>query len=302
MHRWNETLLSVFLVDVHGDQARLRAKPAFFDDDAMAGDHVYAHRARLYEAHFRQALAHRPVEGGATLALDVSDFPVVSRDAPILSFQKPRFAANILIPDIDFLYFAYEAETDLIAFQDKRPGAVFVGASTGGTVTRDAVAHGLLPRLAIARRFAGHPSISVSIGAAVQCDSDDTRSLLEGQPWFSGPIEWSDQLKRRFILSIDGNGATCSRVVRTLASNSVLIKMNSPHQLFYFAGLRPFEHYLPAADAEAVEDWVRLDGLGRIDRAGIIARANAFASTLLTREAVLTYTSMVIETCARRFM
>lgn len=293
---WNTVSMSLFLFDIDGREVRLRAKPAFFDDAGMAGDHVFASRARLYHDFFQACVAERPLDGRITLAVDVGDAPLESQRSPILSFQKRRFSPNVLIPDVDFLYFNYEAERDLVAFEDKQAGVVFAGSSTGGTVTAAAVEQGLTPRLALARALADHPEIDFRIGLAVQYDEEDTRRLLEAQPWFGSPLPWDEQLTKRFILSVDGNGATCSRVVRTLRSRSVLMKMNSPHLLFYFHGLRPFEHYLPVANVTEMEEWLALDDAALVDRPGLVDRANSFAEACLNRSAVETYTALVLQT------
>jgi len=292
---WNAVLMSVFLFDIEGSTVAVRPKPAFFDEAGMAGDQVFASRARLYRDFFEACLRDAPLTGSITLAVDVGDAPMESRQSPVLSFQKRRFSANVLIPDVDFLYFDYDAEHDPVAVEDKQAGAVFAGASTGGTVTTAAVEHGLLPRLALARQLSDHPDIDYRIASAVQYDDDAARALLEAQPWFQPSLSWDEQLTRRFILSVDGNGATCSRVVRTLRSRSVLMKMNSPHLLFYFHGLHPFEHYLPVANVAEMEEWLALDAEGRLDRAGIVERADRFAETCLTREATMAYMRMVID-------
>lgn len=294
LHRhWNDELMSLFLFDIENNQVRIRPKPAFFDP-SMMGDHVFPHRAQMYLGLFQAALDRRPLLGRLSLAVDVSDFPVQSLDCPILSFQKRRFAPNVLIPDVDFLYFNYDRERDTVTSDDKRPGAIFVGASTGGVVTRQIVETSGLPRLAFARALADHQAISFTIGSAVQCDTPETRALLESQPYFSGHIDWAEQLKRRFIVSMDGNGATCSRVVRALLSNSILIKINSPEQLFYFHGLKAFEHFLPASTIDDIERWLRLDEAGLVDRGGIQARANMFASTFLSNDAIEAYVAMLL--------
>jgi len=295
---WNAVSMSLFLFDVEGDEVVVRPKPAFFDEAGMAGPHVFASRARLYRDFFQACLATRPLDRRITLAIDVGDSPMESQRSPILAFQKRRFAPNVLMPDVDFLYFDYAAERDPVAFEAKRPGAVFAGSSTGGTVTAAAVEHGLMPRLALARALSGHPEIDFRIGLAVQYDNEDTRALLEAQPWFGPPLSWDEQFERRFILSVDGNGATCSRVVRALRSRSVLMKVNSPHLLFYFHDLRPFEHYLPVANVAEMEAWLGLDASDSVDRAGIADRANAFADQFLTPDAISRYAALLIQTLA----
>ena len=51
------------------------------------------------------------------------------------------------------------------------------------------------------------------------------------------PMSWPEQFEYRYLLSIDGNGATCSRVSIALASNSALVKYASNFLLYFFKGM-----------------------------------------------------------------
>ena len=66
-------------------------------------------------------------------------------------------------------------------------------------------------------------------------------------------IPWSEQYRHMFLLSMDGNGATCSRVISSLKSNSVLIKYQSDSILYYFSALEPGTHFISVNDDRDIE-------------------------------------------------
>lgn len=298
----NETRRSVFLFDIDGREVTLQPKPAFYSAsdvaDATAGP---ARRARLYLGFFKSCVSASDLPQKAfTVALDVADIPSVSLTMPLLSFQKPRGAPNILVPDVDFLltdHYEHEAP-DQLALTDKRYGAVFAGASTGGRVSAEALRDLTLPRLRFAHEFLGHPDVHFRIAKAVQCASPEVQADLEAQPFFGPYLSFQDQLAYRFILSLDGNGATCSRVVRTLRSRSVLLKQHSDHVLYYFHGLVPYRHYLPFQQKADIETYVALDREGHLATEAISAEAQEFSRRFLTRRAVLAYGRRLLEAYA----
>ena len=111
-----------------------------------------------------------------------------------------------------------------------------------------------------------------------------------------GPrIGWQEQAAHRFILSMDGNGAACSRVALALRWNSVLVKYNSPYLLYYFHGLEPWRHYLPVRRDPDVLDLIA--GMaGSADRDAEIAdRSTQFARDHLNRRSATTYTAELLE-------
>ncbi len=123
--------------------------------------------------------------------------------------------------------------------------AICVGSSTGGgLLTADKIMSTSSPRLAFARDLAGNPGINILIGAAVQCEGAEAENLLRSQPYFSHPVSWLEQLASKFIISTDGNGATCSCVVNALRRCSVLLKFSSPNLIYYFRSLEPWRHYI----------------------------------------------------------
>jgi hypothetical protein len=167
---------------------------------------------------------------------------------------------------------------------------------------------GAIPRVRAALHFRGDPNVSFLLPNVVQTDSPKVAELLRtmnigvGQP----PIPWAKQLESKFILSMDGNGATCSRLAVALASNSVLVKYDSDNLLYYFQGLRPWQHFIPVSRHEQVTEVVEREreypGLfAKISEAG-----RRFHSAFLVREAAKYYTARLLtlysELLAPRFV
>jgi len=89
--------------------------------------------------------------------------------------------------------------------------------------------------------------------------------------------------------------------VRALKSNSVLLKYDSPHVLYYFDGLVPWTHYVPIAKHEDVDAAVALERAEPGFFAPVAANGRAFAETFLTRENVLFYTAALLSLYQRCF-
>jgi hypothetical protein len=107
-------------------------------------------------------------------------------------------------------------------------------------------------------------------------------------------LRWKDQFERRFILSMDGNGATCSRVVIALMSNSVLLKYHSDNVLYYFDGMQPWIHYVPVMEDRDVQATIDLEAREPTSFARIAAAGQKFASTYLSRSAIVEYTRALL--------
>ena len=232
-----------------------------------------------------------------SLAIDLRDIPHDDAALPVFAFQRVRGGGNPLLPDVDFFHHGwYLDEHDPLTYDEKSISACFAGASTGQAVlSADDVRRRATPRLALAEAFLHSTRVRFRIAAAVHCDSAETEALLRAQPWFSAPIGWGEQLRSRFLISVDGNGATCSRVVKSLRSHGVLLKFASEHELYYFPLLEPGRHCLvvhEAADVERILD----DEEARPGRHAALPRAaNAFAAQVLGAGAVLAYTRHLLD-------
>ena len=297
LREWNDQGISSFVVAVRGRQVKLweKHKPSVFSDHDRHVRLAYIKRARMYEAFFQKALRQAQADLTLDFALDVADEAHEHADLPIFSFQKPQGACNPLIPDVDFFHSKwYLDERDALSYEQKTVSACFVGSSTGGKLTVESIHQAQTPRLRAATYFAGHPRITFRIAKAVQCLTDEARQHLMAQPYFSEYVSWKDQLQNRFILSMDGNGAACSRLVKGLRSNSVVVKYYSPHELYYFPALRPGEHYLLADNDQDAERFVdsELASPGAFKQ--IPANGHAFADKYLTVRSVVDYTVQLL--------
>jgi hypothetical protein len=289
---------SIFIYDVRGASVLARRKTG-----AAARHDVSAFDARMYDKrinHYGTLLAHvLQHRGGArrfSLAIDLADIPHDDANVPVFGFQRLQGAGNPLLPDVDFFHHGwYLDDHDTLPYAAKSISACFVGASTGRPLlsTEDVRRHAS-ERLSLAFEFRASPRVQFKIASAVQCVDEQAQALLRSQPYFSAPIAWQQQLMHRFLISVDGNGATCSRVVKALRSNSVLVKFASAYELFYFPLLKAGEHYLPASTAADVERCID-DELAQPGRhAEVSAAASAFARRVLVAPSVLAYTGMLL--------
>ncbi len=294
-HRLNATEPNVFLFSVAHGSVSLRDKPA------SARPVLYQHslaRAVIYRDFLARAIQYGGSDLTTDLAVFVGDSALEASHVPVFAFQKPAGNTSILLPDPDLLSghcYADRGQGDSTAYDAKQLAAIFVGATTGGLVTAEAVNRLSLPRLRSACFFRGHPGVVFRLPRLVQYDSPETEALLRGLGFGDGLlVPWEDQLRYRFLLSMDGNGATCSRVARALASNSVLLKYSSPHQLYYFSGLQPWLHFLPIDDDQDVIQILEMEerGPGLFSSSAVAGRQ--FAETFLIREAVLRYTAALL--------
>jgi hypothetical protein len=228
-------------------------------------------------------------------ALDVNDLPEDSPEVPVFGFQKERGAHNLLLPDVDFFNSKwYRQEHDPLAYEDKAPSACFVGSSTGAWLTEDTVRSHGTPRLRAAAYFHGHPRVVFQIANATQCLTEEAKACLMRQPYFGPYASWEDQLKHRFLMVMDGNGATCSRLVKGLMSHSVVVKFDSPHELYYFPALRPGHDHLLVGQEADVERIVEREAASPGTFKAVSQAGQQFAAKYLTMPSVMDYTARLL--------
>ena len=257
---------------------------------------MYTKRVKQYGALLSEVMFLRGRDDSFSLAIDLNDLPLDCERVPLFSFQKHRDAHNLLLPDVDFFHHAwYGTDRDPVPYEHKSITACFVGASTGRHLTVDDIKCRSSERLALAHDFQTSERVTFFIGSAVQCADAAVSELLRSQPYFSDPVDWHAQLQHRFLISVDGNGATCSRVVKSLRSNSVFVKFESPHELFYFSLLRPGEHFLSASSSNNVEVILDEEAAQPGRYCAIAAAGTAFAHRYLSAPAVVEYTALMLD-------
>ncbi len=304
-HDLNATVRSVFLLRIADGRVSLLDKPGFslrdtFNDSSQAepeGPVIYLEefiRAQMYRQFFERCLA-----GGAPLnlliAIDVNDAPIAHAGAPVFAFQKPRGGTTVLIPDVDFLHgnFYIPPDThDHTPYAEKAARAVFAGSTTGGrTITAEVVRSLDLPRLRAGVFFKGSDQVDFRIPRIVQCENQEVAEMVAALGINNAHCSWAEQFGSRLILSMDGNGATCSRVVIGLLSQAALVKYDSPHLLYYFGALVPWRHFIPVTEDAEVVAIVEAERRHPLIFESIAREGSAFAEKYLNRAAVCRYSA-----------
>ena len=189
--------------------------------------------------------------------IEVEDMAKCNAHFPIFCFNKKYSANFVLIPDFEIFdqnYYALEKYRDNFSFQEKQDKAIFVGSTTGTNLAEDRICcntkenidHDPSVRLSAAKYFDLDETVIFKLPSIVQYDTDETKNYLKSFSFTNYPcIDWNEQFKYKFILSVDGNGPTCTRVAATLLSNSVMVKYNSNWITYYHRALRPFHNFIP---------------------------------------------------------
>ena len=291
------TSQTIFLLSTRNYSVRLEPKPPELRPENDVVAEVVKARAEYFCKFMTLIAKVSPFPDGAIIAVDVDDHPSQYPDAPVFSFQKLADSPLLLLPDVDMLQYDFyldEANEDKLEFSEKKDAAVFVGSTSGGIVTPEVVRTLALPRLRAASYFLSHEDVVFRIAQVVQYTVPEVVQQITDLGVTGPRMDWSDQFEYRYILSMDGNGATCSRVAIALASNSVLVKYTSDFMLFFFRGLQDGVHLFSVVDDPAVDDLL-LQGRAYPDK--MVAAAlggKVFARTYLTRIAVMYYTDRLL--------
>ena len=296
----NATEPNVFLFSLSNGRATLADKPLAARHEFYALSHS---RARGYQMFLDTVAREHCPELDMPLAVYVGDAALAAPAVPVFAFQKPRGNRSLLLPDPDFLgshFYAAADERDALDYAEKTCTAAFHGATTGGLITADMVRRLDHPRLHAFAHFRNHPRVTFRLPTIVQCDSEATAAMLRAMGAGDGrTATWAEQLRHRFLISVDGNGAACSRVARALLSNSVLLKFESPHVLYYFSALQPWRHYVPIATETEVEAVLQAEATHPGLFAPVAAAGRRFAQTLLSQAAGHRYTAQLLRLYAR---
>lgn len=304
LHDLNRHSISTYVLSVRGREVRLwdKGDVSYAGVDEVTRRHEqrsFLKRAQMYRAFVQTVLARGSLNESFDLALNVTDIPDDATELPIFGFQKLRGGHHLLLPDVDFFHSKwYLDERDAVSYEEKSISACFVGSSTGGLLSEDGIRNGETPRLRAAAYYHGHPQILFRIANAVHCVSDEARALLESQPYFGGQMGWQDQLGHRFLMSMDGNGAACSRLVKGLLSNSVVVKFDSPYDLYYFPALRLGGDMLLAKSEADVERFVEAELECPGTFKDVAESGQRFVQKYLTIHSVMDYTERLLESYA----
>lgn len=296
----------VFVVRLQQGQVRIAQKPGLYTPEEIAGTAPPTNRALVRAQAYRGFLAAVAAQHGIRhelqLVLATRDQTGFEPAVPLFTFQKPRGSRLVLLPDIDFLvhdFYRRPDYADPIPFVAKRDTAVFAGATTGKPrITLDDVRHLALPRLRAAVHFRGSSRVDFRLADLVECESPEVEAAIRALDIVRERLPWSKAYAHRFLLSMDGNGAACSRVALGLRSNGVLVKYASDHLLHYFDALLPWRHYLPVNRDEDVIRVLDLCARHPALAEEVAANGQDFHRNHLEADALATYTRDLLDAYA----
>lgn len=225
---------------------------------------------------------------------------------PIFSYRKREDSiSTILVPDFELYEFNYYSETiyqDKFCFDDKLNRAIFVGSTTGTNKREDRDYTNTIknidndPSIRIeAAKFFNNSNVVFRLPNIVQCDTQETVDYLRTFD-FTNPrrIGWQEQFSYKFIISIDGNGPTISRVAITLLSNSILIKYRSRWLAYYHRAMQPGIDYIDISDHEEILYYLDGNALPKENLKEISRNSSEKFSLLLQRSSVERYFATVL--------
>jgi len=305
LHALNASVRSIFLYRFQEGRVLLLEKPGFrlresFNDSSEPepeGLLIYREefiRARMYRDFLERVVAGARQAFDMLIAVDVNDAPITHADVPVFAFQKPRHANTVLLPDIDFLhanFYIPDTYRDTRTYAEKTAWAVFAGSTTGGrTITAADVETLAIPRLRSGVFFTGSREVDFRLPRIVQCESGAVAMMVEALEVNRETCSWEQQFDYRFIISMDGNGATCSRVAIGLLSQSALIKYESPHLLYYFGALVAWRHFVPVSRDDEIPPLVQAERKYPGLFGHVAAEGREFARRYLGRSGTCNYT------------
>jgi hypothetical protein len=190
--------------------------------------------------------------------------------------------------------FYADAPDDPVSYDEKCIAAVFAGSTSGEYHSVQSIAARSCQRLRSGLFFRDVAEVEFRLPKIVHCLSPEAEQSIRALGFGVGLMDWREHLNYRFLLSMDGNGATCSRVALGLKSNSVLVKYRSPFVLYYFPGLIAGQHFLQVDDDP---DVLALIGRER-DQPGLYRsvadQGRQFFDTFLSAQASIAYAGHIL--------
>lgn len=226
------------------------------------------HRVRIVHAQLERVIKFISL-GDFKIAYEFDDMANDS-DMPVFSFHKRSdYNGLVLLPDFEIFennYYAKNTFFDEHFFVDKLPRAIFVGSTTGTNAREDRIHQNTIHnidtdpsvRIEAAKYFIHSNDVLFRLPSIVQCDAQETEDYLRSFS-FCNPrcIDWQEQFNYRYLISVDGNGPTLTRVAVALLSNSVLLKYDSSWIAYYHRALHAGKNYIAIKSHNDIEDVVK---------------------------------------------
>ena len=243
---------------------------------------------------------------------------VYDKYIPVLSSTTTERHADITIPTLDDwarikfkdgLYFPkthrrdYSDVFDNVTWEDKKPIAVFRGASTGCGTTINTN-----PRLKVAYLSSkGKTDVdgNIFMDAGITdwnlrprktmgspyLQTIDIKSLPFGLVQKMTPTEQSGY---KYIIHIDGH-SSAFRLSLEMAMKSVILKVDSKYSLWFSHLLKPYEHFIPVkGDLSDIYEKITWCKANDSECKRIAENAHKFYKTVLSKEGILNYLQSLV--------
>ncbi len=175
---------------------------------------------------------------------DCLEFTPAELGVPALTFAKQKSSCGpILMPDIEMLkgYTKIDREVEIASakypWESKQNMGIWRGATTGGGYT-PTTAH-RIPRMQLVNESLQNGTLfDARFTQRTQCADD----FMLDEKYFADPMCLEDHFRYKYLIDVDGNSCTYSRLYWILRSNSVLLKHQSDNIQWYYGGLQDKEN------------------------------------------------------------
>ena len=199
------------------------------------------------------------------LMISMSDSVYFNFEVPTLVFSRHKQCPlNILFPDTDFIGSGgYETEkleiTNVLEQQpwSSRKQILFWRGTDSSPKSK--LDPKVCERTILCRTVRTFINSSLYDCALVDVTQVDQLETLKNEGLLALPVKFKDFLQYRYLLDIDGWSNSWSGCFRKLLSGSLLFKVESDWEQWYYDKIRPWEHYVPVkkdiSDLEEKVSW-----------------------------------------------
>lgn len=253
-----------------------------------------------------QRLANMHLLPDLELLIHAGDYVDQDPSGPIFSFAKPKSIKKVIsFPDFEALlgYSKIRKEvvkaTNAFPFENKIDKVFWRGSTTGGVFSQ--ANWKTYPRsLATLLSLENPDLLDAKFTALVQMQDETAKEDIKNANVLSENVPIFDHIKYRYLLDIDGNSCTYSRLYWILLSNCVCIKQITENEQWYYKGIKPFEHYLPVnsdlSDLFEVLAWAKENPE---ECEIIVERSTSFAKEDLSFAAIHQYIYLLLQAYAK---
>lgn len=249
-----------------------------------------------------------PLPNGLEFVISAHDgLSLVNISTPIFSFGKHKGNHFIVtIPDWEMLSdyesrFNPQIETAIKKFpwEEKEDIAFWRGSTTGGNYSlpswRD------FPRVKLVYLSKNHDCIDAKFTNYPQ-GAASNKELLSDKSILGEFISPEDSLQYRYLIDIDGNACTWSRLYWILRSNCVPFKQQSQNTMWYHRALKPFVHFVPYAnDLSDLSEMIQWAQFHPEDCKKIAEKSRKFVLKELTTEHAYAYLYLLLKEYSQLF-